>query len=152
MNQQPSNSEPQTTQDPQQISKWARAYAQNRSLGVVIFLAIFLLLSAAIGGSSYLAGEAYRSDNMLLFWVAIAMLVPALAAVAYFANPYWGGKFQERMSVACFKPLIVVSLKGSVESTLSFGSYQEDEKWRMVLRRASTCSCTRSSVCILVLN
>jgi len=44
MNKQPSRSELPQTPDPQQISKWARAYAQNRSLGVVIFLTIILVL------------------------------------------------------------------------------------------------------------
>ena len=84
-------------EDAEAIPKWTRAYAQNRSLGVVVFMIVFLVLYAAIGGSSYLAGEAYRSGNMLLFWVAIAALVPALGAVSYFSNPRWGGKFQERL-------------------------------------------------------
>lgn len=97
MNKQPSKSELPQTQDPQQISKWARAYAQNRSLGVVISLIISLVLCVAIGGPSYMAGEAYRSGNMLLFGVSIAVLVPALVALVFLSVPRWGGKFQERL-------------------------------------------------------
>ena len=97
MSQPPTKSELPPPQDLQGISKWARAYAQNRSLGVVVFMIVFVLLFAAIGGPSYLAGEAYRSGNMPLFWVSIAMLVPALAALIFLSAPRWGGKLQERL-------------------------------------------------------
>jgi len=97
MNQSPANSQPSQPPDPQQISKWARAYAQNRSLGVVVFMMIFVVLYAAIGGPSYLAGVAYRSGNMLLFWASIAVLVPAVGAIIYLSVPAWGGKFQRRL-------------------------------------------------------
>ena len=97
MSQLPTKSELPPPRDPQGISKWARAYAQNRSLGVVVLTFIFLALFAAIGGPSYLAGEAYRSGNMLLFLVSIAVLVPALGTVVYLSVPRWGGKLLERV-------------------------------------------------------
>ena len=92
----PAQSEP-PPRDPEGIAKSARTYAQNRSLGVVVSLIIFSLLCAAIAGPSYLAGEAYRSGNMLLFWVSIAVLVPALGALIYLSVPKWGGKLQDRV-------------------------------------------------------
>ena len=97
MNQSATKSGQSPPQDPQGISKWARAYAQNRSLGVVVFMIIFLALFAAIGGSSYLAGIAYRSGNMLLFWASIAVLVSVLGSLIYLSVPRWGGKLQERI-------------------------------------------------------
>ena len=78
--------------DPRQISKWTRTYAQNRSLGVVVNTLLFVLLSLAIGLPSYWGGIAYRSGNMLLFWLCIAAVVPAVIAVAYFSVPRWGGQ------------------------------------------------------------
>lgn len=81
-------------EDPQEISRWTRAYAQNRSLPVVVFLLIFLAINLVIGGASLLAGTAYRSGNMFLFWVAIAALVPAFGAIVFFSVPRWAGKFQ----------------------------------------------------------
>jgi hypothetical protein len=63
----------------------------------VVFMVFFVALSAAIGGPSYLAGEAYRSGNMPLFWASIALLVPAFAALIYFSNPFWGGRLMERV-------------------------------------------------------
>jgi hypothetical protein len=97
MNRLPTKSEPPPPQDPQRIAKLARTYAQNRSLGVVVMIMVLVVLYAAIGGPSYLAGGAYRSGNMLLFWVSIAVLVPALGAVIYLSVPKWGGKFQDRV-------------------------------------------------------
>ena len=92
---QPPSKDPQ--KDPQELAKWARAYAQNRSLGVVVSLTFFVVLAAAIGGLSYLAGVSYRSGNMLPFWVSIAALVPVLGALIYLSTPRWGGKLLERV-------------------------------------------------------
>jgi hypothetical protein len=98
MNRPPAKSDLPPPKDPHGIAKCAQTYAQNRSLGVVISMIVFLLLCAAIGGPSYLAGEAYRSGNMLLFWVAIALLVPAVGALGYCSVPRWGGKLLERLT------------------------------------------------------
>ena len=97
MSQSPMKSELPPPRDPEGISKWARAYAQNRSLGVVVLIIIFLMLCVAIGGSSLLAGVAYRSGNMPLFWVSIAVLVSAAGADVYISIPRWGGKLLERI-------------------------------------------------------
>ena len=98
MSQSPVKSDLPPAKDLQEITKSARTYAQNRSLGVVVMMIIFLLLLAAIAGPSYLAGEASRAGNTLLFWAAIAMLVPAVGAVIYFSVPRWGGMFVERLA------------------------------------------------------
>ena len=82
---------------PGEISKWTRVYAQNRSLGVVVFFVVFVVLTAAIGGFSYLAGQSYRDGNMLYFWAAIAGLVPVLGVLIYFSTPRWGGKLMDRI-------------------------------------------------------
>ncbi len=86
------------TDDSQQLAKWTREYAQNRSLGVVVFMVIFGLLASSIGGVSYLAGEAYRGGNMLVFGVCLILLGFALAANFYLAVPRWGGKLMNRVT------------------------------------------------------
>ena len=88
------NSPQNQPEDSQEISRWTRAYAQNRSLPVVVLLLIFLAINLVIGGASLLAGTAYRSGNMFLFWVAIAALVPAFGAIIFFSVPRWARKFQ----------------------------------------------------------
>ncbi len=87
----------QKAPDPLEISRWARAYAQNRSLPVVVFILIIVVLQVVLGGASYLGGMGYRSGNMLLFWGSIAVLVPAVAAIVYLSVPKWFGNLQERM-------------------------------------------------------
>ena len=84
--------------DPRAAGKWARRYAQNRSLGMVASMLIFLVLWAAIAGPSYLGGNAYRSGHWAIFWACIAVLVVAVAALIYFSVPRWGGKMMERVT------------------------------------------------------
>jgi hypothetical protein len=83
---------PDPLDDPRELSKWARIYAQNQSLPVVVFLVIFVALCAAIGGGSYLAAWAYLSGSMLLFAASLVLLVLAVAADIYLSIPRWGGK------------------------------------------------------------
>lgn len=84
--------------DAQNVSKWARRYAQNRSLGMIVSLVLFSLVYCAIGGMSYLAGQAYRSENMPEFAVWLVLLVFALAANIYLAVPRWGRELMERVT------------------------------------------------------
>ncbi len=75
-----------------------RAYAQNRSLGVVVVLLVFAALSAGIGILAHAGGVAYREGNQLLFWTCMAALVPVLAAVVYMSVPKWGGRRLEALT------------------------------------------------------
>jgi hypothetical protein len=56
-----------------EIPKWARRYAQNRTLPVVAFLVIFAAGSCAFGGLSLLTAWAYVTDRRVLS--AASMLV-----------------------------------------------------------------------------
>jgi hypothetical protein len=89
---------PETAEDLRQIGKWTRVYAQNRSLGVVVFLIIFVVLSPSIGGGSYLGGYAVREGNVGLFWACMAWLGASVVVVIYFSVPWWGGKAMERIA------------------------------------------------------
>jgi hypothetical protein len=80
------------------MGKLARSYAQNRSLGVVVFMVIFLILFAAIGGSSYFGGMAYRYGQWGLFCVCIAILIVGLTGTVYISVPRWGSKLMERIT------------------------------------------------------
>lgn len=97
MNPSPAPSRSLPPEDIRQIPKWTRAYAQNRSLGVAVFLLVFSAISALIAGESLLAGYAYRSGNLLLLGLSIALLLPTVAAVVYLSVPRWGGKLNDRL-------------------------------------------------------
>ncbi len=98
MNSKPQRSTPQPPEDARRIGKWARAYAQNRSLGMVVFLGVFVVLSFGVAAPSYFAGQAYRSGNVVLLWVCIAALILAVGAVVFSSVPRWGGKWMENVT------------------------------------------------------
>ena len=97
MNPSLTNPEKPPSENPHEISRWARTYAQNRSLGVVVFMVIFVALCAALAGPSYLAGQAYRAGNMPLLWASGAVIALAVGAVLCLSTPKWGGKLQDRI-------------------------------------------------------
>ncbi len=115
MNQSPTKPEQPSPKGPQEIPQWTLAYAQNRSLGMVVFLVIFLLDFAAISGGSYLAGEAYHSGNTPLLLGAIALLIPAFGGLIFLSVPKWGVKFQHRVIQRLYAREGNVALSASVE-------------------------------------
>ncbi len=88
----------QDTEKLKEIPKWTRKYAQNRTIPVLIALAINLCLFASIAIPSYFGGKAYMSGNLVLFWICIFVLAVAMISLAFFCVPKWGGKFIERIS------------------------------------------------------
>jgi len=92
------NEVPQDAEKLKEIPKWTRRYAQNRTFPVLIALAINLCLFAGIAIPSYLGGKAYRSGNLVLFWMCILVAAVAMISLAVFCVPKWGGKFIERIS------------------------------------------------------
>ncbi len=115
MSQSPTRIDPSPPDDPREIPKWSRAYAQNRSLGLLVFLMIQMVVFAAIAGGSYLAGEAYRSGNTPLLWGAIALLIPASVALIYLSIPKLSAKFQHRVLQRLYAREGNVALTASVE-------------------------------------
>ena len=107
----------QPVSDPREIAKWARVYGQNRrSVAVVIFLAVIALLFSVIPGFSYLARQAYRDDNMPLFWICLAVLSVAVAATVYLAIPPWTSRLAERVIKRFY------ATEGNVELTVPAAS------------------------------
>ena len=86
---------PKTPDDTRKIGKWARVYAQNRSLGMVVMMVISFALFLAISIPSYYGGMAYRAGQWPLFWLCIAVSSIAMAATLYLSVPRWGGKLAE---------------------------------------------------------
>lgn len=92
MNQTSEESERNELEDAQQMQRWVRRYAQNRSLPVAVNLIVFAILSLAIAVPSYWGGVAYREGNSTLLALCIGALVVALAATIYISVPWWGGR------------------------------------------------------------
>jgi hypothetical protein len=92
------NKQDQNVDKLKEIPKWTRKYAQNRTIPVLIALAINLCLFAGIAIPSYFGGKAYRSGNMLLLWICILSQMIVIPALIFCSVPKWGGKFIERIS------------------------------------------------------
>jgi hypothetical protein len=89
---------PQNPEKLKEIPKWTRKYAQNRTLPFLVSMAIFLCLFAGIAIPSYFRGKAYKSGNLVLFWICTFVPAVAMISLAFFCVPKWGGKFIERIS------------------------------------------------------
>jgi len=75
------NQVPQNAEKLKEIQKWTRRYAENRTLPFLVGMLTFLFLFSGPCGLFYVAGNAYRAGNMLLFWVCIFAVVLVSTAI-----------------------------------------------------------------------
>jgi hypothetical protein len=80
------NQVPQNSERLKEIQKWTRRYAENRTLPFLISMATFLFLFCGTGGLFYIACNAYRAGNMLLFWFCIFALLLVVTAIVLAAG------------------------------------------------------------------
>ncbi|MFC1738656.1 hypothetical protein ACFL1G_06375 [Planctomycetota bacterium] len=92
------NQVPEDMEKLKEIPKWTRKYAQNRTIPVLIALAISLCLFAGIAIPSYFGGKAYLNGNMVLFWICIFVLITSMICVIIISVPKWGSKIIERIT------------------------------------------------------
>jgi hypothetical protein len=102
MNKSLGRSERSELDDAQQIQRWVRRYAQNRSLPVVVNLIAFTILFLAIALTSYWGGIAYRNGNSMLLAICLGILTIALTATIYLSVPRWGGQRLQRMAAGLY--------------------------------------------------
>ncbi|HUV41923.1 MAG TPA: hypothetical protein VMW23_09075 [Sedimentisphaerales bacterium] len=81
-----------------EIPKWIRKYAQNRTIPLLIFLAISSCLFAGIAIPSYFGGIACRNGNMVLFGISIFVSITSMICVIIISVPKWGSKIIERIT------------------------------------------------------
>ncbi|MDH4241541.1 MAG: hypothetical protein OEW48_18430 [Phycisphaerae bacterium] len=71
-----------------EIPKWTRKYAQNRTLTIIVLMAMIMLFSMFVAGlvgfPLGLITAGFRKGNMILGCVGIAVLVAALASISIF--------------------------------------------------------------------
>ena len=78
-------SQDQDTEKLKEIPKWTRKYAQNRTLTLIVLMAMIMLfgmfVAGPVGFSLALAVAGFRKGNIILGCVGIAVLVAVLVAV-----------------------------------------------------------------------
>ena len=92
-------SQDQDTEKLKEIPKWTRKYAQNRTLTIIVLMAMIMLFSmfvaVLVGFPLGLAAIGFRKGNIILGCVGIAVLVATLAAISIFLIIFiskFGGK------------------------------------------------------------
>lgn len=80
------------------LQHWVREYARNRSLSVLLSLAVFAVLFLAISVPSYLGGVAYRAGHFAVFAIWLTLAIAACGAAIFLAIPNWGGRWLQRRS------------------------------------------------------
>jgi hypothetical protein len=74
-----------------EMQRWARLYAQNRTMGVVIALFLSLTVFGGVFQFSQMAGEAKRAGDWPAFAVLLVLLAIAVAGLVWISVPRWGG-------------------------------------------------------------
>jgi len=131
-------SQAQNTEKLKEIPKWTRKYAQNRTIPVLITLAINLCLFAGIAIPSYFGGKAYLNGNMVLFWICIFVFITSMIGVTIISVPKWGGKIIERITQR------VYAGEGSV--SISAPESMKKKKWLVYVVAMIFGSCILGSV------
>jgi len=76
---------------------WARRYAESRTLPVVVFQVIFLLLWCAYISITFLLRYAFVAHQWLVFGAGVCLLALTIAVNVWLAMPAWSGRWLERL-------------------------------------------------------
>lgn len=100
--------------DVREIPDWARRYAQNRTLPILVFFGIFVVGFAAFGGLSYLTAWAYVTGHRVL--AAAAMLLLSGFAAWWMWFSFVGGpRIMRRITESLYRGEGAVSVGPSPE-------------------------------------
>jgi len=121
-----------------QINKWTVRYAQNRTIPVLVFLIVFVILYAVGGAASYLAGAAFLSEQMFWFWALILFLLGVWVPTIIFFSIPKGGRFIERISMRLYGREGVVTLAPS--------RHTSEHRWVALVAGGLFGTCTMASV------
>jgi len=110
---------PRSTQDNdvRDIPKWARRYAQNRTLPMLVFFAIFVVGFAAFGGLSYLTAWAYVTGQRALA-VAAMLVLSGFAAWWMWFSFVGGPRIMRRITERLYRSEGAVSPDSSPQDNI----------------------------------
>jgi len=94
-----------------EIPKWARRYAQSRTLPFLFYMAVFIVMCVAIGGSSLLAGIAFMLGHWIAFGFCLALLLAAIVVNIWLSIPSKGAQWMRRAGERLYGDEGVTSLE-----------------------------------------
>ncbi|HDP35468.1 MAG TPA: hypothetical protein ENN29_10210 [Candidatus Hydrogenedentes bacterium] len=77
--------------DPRQIVRWTRRYAQNRTISFLVQWVFIVLMVIIIGLAASLTQLAHKRESQALFTLSVAMMVLSMLALAWFSLSRWSG-------------------------------------------------------------
>ncbi len=104
--------------DVRDIPKWARRYAENRTLPMLVFFAIFVVGFAAFGGLSYLTAWAYVTGHRALA-VAAMLVLSGFAAWWMWFSFVGGPRIMRRITERLYRSEGAVSPGPSPEKNIA---------------------------------
>lgn len=103
--------------DLREIPKWARRYAQNRTLPMLVLFGIFVVGSVAFGGLSYLTAWAYVTDQRALA-VAAMLVLSGFAAWWMWFSFVGGQRIMRRITERLYRSEGSISVGPSPEENI----------------------------------
>lgn len=86
-----------------QTARWTDRYARSRTLGVLIFLALFCALFLSGASLSRAGAIAFQMGNRPLILLEVIALILWLASVIWLSVPRWGGRWMERVAGSLYR-------------------------------------------------
>ena len=81
-----------TRQDPREIAKWAKRYAQSRTIPFLVQWVLIVILVSVVGLLCYMAIEAYRNGRTTTVWACMGGTIATTLALTWFSVAKWGGE------------------------------------------------------------
>jgi len=86
------NNRPLQPGDPRLIMRWARRYAKSRTISFLVQWVIIVIMVVLVGVAASLTNMAYRTGNMGLFSVSVAIMGLSVLSLTWFSVSPWGGE------------------------------------------------------------
>ena len=95
----------------EQLAKYARCYAQNRTLPFLFQTAVFFGLCLINAGAGLALGGAFFWGNSLVIGCAVILVIAAVALTIWISVPRWGGQRLWRFGVSLYGSEGLASVK-----------------------------------------
>jgi hypothetical protein len=92
------NAHAQKTGDPRLLVRWTRRYAKSRTISFLVQWVFIVLMVLIIGGAVHFTTQAYRNNQMALFYPSVIAMIAAILVFAWISMSNQGGKLIWRIT------------------------------------------------------
>ena len=84
--------------DSRLLVRWTRRYAKSRTISFLVQWVVIVLMVLIVGGAVHFTSEAYRSNNMGLFYPSVVAMVVVILVFAWISISRRGGQLIWRIT------------------------------------------------------